>query len=290
MIFFGSPLRFIGFLLYGIILTGVLLYVRFPTEKFISYCQEKLATAIPGTSWNIGNIRYLPPLTVSFGDVRAGGKDPESGELAVRVIDVSMVSLRDVHRYSFTATAYDGAAEGQLIVSPGGEVDINDLVMRDMDLEKLAADLRLDNRKISGTLFLTGKYSSGGEKKAQGEAQIELKDGTVELLQPILSMEELQFSMVSTKIDYRDDIIHLDKGTVDGNELFGSFAGEISSSWPLREAMLTISGQVGVSEEFLQARPQERRLISEMQSRLGKDTLPFFLGGSLGNPTFGFGR
>lgn len=292
MAFLGFSIRLFGYFLYGVVLTAVLLYVRFPTEKFLAYCENNLATTFPGSQWNLSGGSYTPPFTGTIGEARVTGSDPENGGLVFRQVKISIPSIFAPRSWHIQTMGYGGEMEGQLVWLPDGRFKLTNVDLHGVDIAALAADVNLDNREVAGTLTITGEYS--GERrqplKGEGSGKVTLASGRVSLAQQILSLEMIQFDSIAADFIYQDGVVQLAQGNVQGQQIYGEFSGDVAQSWPVSEAMLTLNGKIGVSETFLEARPNEKRLIGQMLKRFGGTTLPFYLGGSVGSPTFGFGK
>jgi len=288
----GFSIRFFGYCLYGLVLMAVLLYVRFPAEKFISFCETRLAQTFPGSQWKINKSAYAPPFTALFGEVRVSGTDPENGGLLFTDVRISIPSVLAPRHWGIEADGYGGELKGELVWLPQGKFELQKLDLHDVGMAPLFSDLKLDKREIGGTLAVAGSYSGDCSQplKGAGKATVKAEAGMVGLIQPILGLEQLQFDSVAAAVDFGDGVMKITGGALQGTQLIGKFDGDITASWPVPESMLTVSGQLGVNESFWQERPQEKRLIEQLQRRFGMKTLPFYMGGSLGSPTFGFGR
>jgi hypothetical protein len=55
--------RSLCYFAYAFLLTAVLLYVRFPAEKFKEFCEKRIEHLLPGSSCNIDHIVYRFPLS-----------------------------------------------------------------------------------------------------------------------------------------------------------------------------------------------------------------------------------
>ena len=71
-------LRSLLYILYAVLLTAVLLYVRFPAEKFKQYCVGQIENLVPESTCTIKHIGYRFPLSADFVfcDAQSGDKWP----------------------------------------------------------------------------------------------------------------------------------------------------------------------------------------------------------------------
>lgn len=61
------------YFVYGILLTLVLLYFRFPTAEFKTYCEQRIEHALNDTTCTIDQIRYkLPAILKVLQNLMAG--------------------------------------------------------------------------------------------------------------------------------------------------------------------------------------------------------------------------
>ena len=71
----SASLRWLFYCGYAVVLTAVLLYVRFPAQEFKEYCTRKAEGLFNGTKCTIGKIAYAFPFSIRFDTVKFTSKE-----------------------------------------------------------------------------------------------------------------------------------------------------------------------------------------------------------------------
>lgn len=289
-----TMLRFSFYCLYGIGLTAILLYVRFPTAKFIHFCEKKLEQVFPSATLDIGSVRYTFPFSVTFAAVEMV-LDGGEGQSTLLLDSVSLSAKPPTFwkNFSLKAHCYNGTGAAELRFEDDfTRFSVSGLTFDALQLGSFVHDLGLVERTITGITGFTGEYRAAlnDPLAGEGKGQLNITLGNIELLQPILSLDVLTFERISADFTYSGNSLQLINGDLQGSEIGGQFAGTLTLSVPLRESSIIISGGVMPDQAFLAANPREEMIVQRLLERYQMETLPFKVGGTLALPTFRFSR
>ncbi len=293
MYFRLRPLTIVLWLLYGLVLTGILLYVRFPTDVFKKFCIEYAETVFPGTVCKIGSLSYSFPLTFKAADVRLLNEQ----QLDKVVFEATSFTIRPHLRYpgkEFTlAGDIYGGTHSCLLSLPGekGAFVISELEIMNLDLQRLGYQQGQLGRSFTGRMNIAGEYAGVLGRLTEGEARgrVEIEEGSLELLQPILSLNVLDLQNSEFDFQLKDYELQIGKGKFDGQELKGEFAGNIGMETNWLESELDIVGDLEVRASLLSGSTRVKSIVSSLQRRHKQATLPFNISGLVDDPLFRFG-
>ena len=276
------------YLFYGCLLTGVLLVVRFPAETLRQYCAGAVERVLPGATCSIGRIDYDFPLALRIRDIRVTlTHKPEEVLLFIKHLSVDVEPRQKSCR--LLAEAYDGRHGCRLLIK-GDTLVLEDFKIHHFDLGQWGALQTLLGRKVSGFLDVTGAYAGSLGKLMAGEAKgaVAVREGSMELLQPILSLNTLNFQNVETEFHMKEQTVTMRKGNFHGSEFNGTFSGTFRVIDPLGSGTLGVSG-ILTPLSLADVDPRWKNRATILQTRYKQATLPFVISGTLAGPLFRFG-
>jgi type II secretion system protein N len=279
---------FLLYVLYGCVLTGVLLVVRFPAQTLRHSCAGVVERIIPGTTCVIGGIDYDFPLTLRIQDIRVTRlHSPEDIFFSAKRLSMRLdLQHAGVH---LLMEAYDGQHECRLRIK-GEALTLVDVQIQHLDLGQWGALHRLLGRKFSGFLDITGEYSGRLSKLMAGEAKgiAVVREGSIELLQPILSLNAINLQNVVMEIYLQNKVVTMRKGSFHGAEFKGTVSGTFGVNVPMGSSMLMLSGDL-TPLLLANVDPQWKNRVTILLKRNKQSTLPFVISGTLAGPLFRFG-
>jgi type II secretion system protein N len=320
----SSQKTFWRWLLYGIyalLLVAILLYFRFPTQKFKTFCVQIINQNLSGYDVSIESLKYQFPLTVVVNnlhlqsnsqtaknrssavaspDVSAIGAD-KSGEakipvMAGEVIDMQKVtitpSLRGKGKIFFlSVTAYGGTHRAKLVRDRAHNTFIlSKIEINGLDLAKLSWIQAQTGRAITGLLTFQGSYSGQNGQDISlgtGEGTAKIKNGTFELLYPIFSLKNIDIESGEVVLKLQEQKMLLTKGKFIGKELEGTFSGQIDLQGINFALMqLDLTGALVPLPALIKKSGQDKSLLQQLQKNHA--TSPFKLQGTIGKPVFRF--
>lgn len=285
-------LRTLLYLLYAVVLTAVLLYLRFPAEKFRVFCENKVESLFVGSDCSIERLSYRLPFSLVFINIAMVREiDGKPSTFRVDRLAVSPELAATFPTFRLRGEFYQGQLAMQLALDrPDKTFALNGVSVTGMNIDLWAKDFNLLVRKISGRADLAGEYRAGfaAPLAGTGKGELHAADGSVELLQPILSLRSLSFDRM--KIDFTQDkeMLKFTKGEMSGGEIGAEFTGQMRLASPLPNSLVILDGKLAPKEQFLATHPGEKRLVDQLLRRYKTSVLPFKVGGTVQNPTFRF--
>lgn len=284
-----SILLFPIYLLYGCVLTCVLLVVRFPATMFRQYCAGSVERTIPGTTCVIGGIDYDFPLTLRIHNIRLTRlHSPKDVLFYAKRLSVSADPVQSGFR--LVTEAYDGRYECRLLIR-GNTFSLTDIKIHHLDLGQWDAFQRVLGRKFSGYLDVTGEYSGRFNQVLAGEAKgiMAVREGSMELLQPILSLSTVTLQSAEMEFHLQDQMVIMKKGHFHGAEINGTFSGTFRVVSPLGNSMLELSGDLTPLSPLAITDQRWKNRATVLQRGYKQSPLPFVVNGTLASPLFRFG-
>jgi len=292
MIQLTSSSRILLYMIYGVLLTAVLLYIRFPTDKFRSFCEQQIEQTFNASNCSIKRIHYSFPVSVVFEKVQI--IKPSGEQQSVFTID--QFKFRPGIRFWKTFKLFGDLYSGTLRATLGLDRDkksynLTDIVINNLNLNEILKDQGIVDRKITGSLGGSGKYSVEWKTPTTGvgKGRIEVKTGQIEVLQPILSLTAIDFNRINLDISVGKQI-QLQQGKLKGKNLNANFEGSLNVMDSLLVSRVRLSGLLEPNRAFLQSHPMEAKMVKQYEKRYKKSSLPFKIGGTVANPTFRFSR
>lgn len=285
-------MRSLLYILYAVLLSAVLLYVRFPAEKFKDYCIRQIEGLVPESSCTIDHIGYRFPLSAVFASLTLSREI--NGRQTAMVIDELVVSAEFPQlwrRLSITAKMYSGHIGAALSFDRRAHsFGLSGIEGQGIALAPLAAGMGITDRKISGILGFSGTYQAPDSAPGDGAGKglLEIERGSFSLLQPILNLSALTYDKISVQIVADNGAVQLIEGEFLGKEMAGDFTGHVQLAAPFLTSTVELIGRLEPDAGFLQAHPQEQQLVQRLLQRYKMTVLPFKVGGTVQRPLFRF--
>ncbi len=283
-------LLYILYFLYGCILTSILLVVFFPADKFRLYLALKVEKEFQGIACRIESAEYHFPLTIRFKNIHLSEiHRPEHAFIVINDLSITG-NLR--RQFKISGHLYGGEFQSRLsITQHSGSLRLADIRIHHINLEKWTELRSCLGRDLSGYLDIAGSYSGNLKGLLDGEAKgsAMLHDGSVELLQPILSLTEVNVRRSEVKFTLQQRVVTLGKSSFNGLEFDGTFRGMFHIAFPFDKSMFEITGNVSPTPSLIRTYWQWKNAADMLKRRYKQSTLPFVVNGTLGSPRFRFG-
>lgn len=278
--------------IYGLLLVTLLLYVRFPAQKFKRFCTDLITQQLPDYENSIESLHYQFPLTLVAKNIQLQGKD----KAAKKVFDIEQLTITPDLKapgknFSLAITAYGGRHQISLSLDRSHNTfTLPKIEINGFDLMKLPWLQTQTGRTITGLFTAQGHYSGQtGQDISQGTGQgsAHIENGTFELLYPILSLNNINIEKGEVLFKLENQKMLLSKGTFNGKELSGTFAGKISSLNTTFAAMqLDLTGALTPLPALVKQSGLAQPLSLQLQHI--NAALPFHLKGTIAKPVFLF--
>lgn len=248
----SKPRKYLGYILFSILLLVALLYFRFPSEALKTYVQRTADEMSPHYQVSIGNAEVAFPFGVNLlattvvPRTSPGTRVFFTEKLFIRP---ELISFLMGHlKYRFECAAYNGEVTG-ILRFQGRDMDgpftttleLSDIRMADHD--DLAA---LIGRSVKGTVGGTINYSGQPDLliNGTGEANLMFSDGSVQLLEPILGLAAVNFDSLRIKMVLDKRKISLTDVALEGPDLKGTLSGTVSLRKNFYSSRLSLRGSI----------------------------------------------
>jgi type II secretion system protein N len=278
--------------LYGIILAGTLLYLRFPSDQFRQFCCNFVQEMIPGVSCSIGSIGYRFPEKLLFKDIQLSDGTVGGTLFFEDQHFVLKPAWRNPGReFGVESSAFGGQHSLRLKSSAQtGTIELLDLKIENLDLTRLAYLGRKLDRNVSGNLSASGSaiFTRSGLELVTASGEMRIKDGAFTLHRPILELDTMVLDTGSCKFTLQDKLLTITEGTIGNTKLNAVFTGEIQLVESLLAAEISFQGEFSPLPPLYQENRQLQAIVTRMQRQSNTKELPFTVGGTVGRPTFVF--
>jgi len=284
--------RSLCYFAYAVLLTAVLLYVRFPAEKFKEFCEKRIENLLPGSACNIDHIVYRFPLsTVLETIVISRVVDGQGSDMVVDRLAIFPEPLQFWKAFELKGEIYSGLFEAGLDFDNGAKTfQLENIRMEGLEAGKFAESIGLTDRKISGILGFSGSYQAQNSHPSDGsgEGVVEVASGSMALLQPILALSTIEFEKITVDVLRENGILRFIDGELLGEEIIADFTGELQLTSPLLNSNLLLKGHLAPDDGFLKSHPEEQQAVQRLLQRYKMTVLPFKVGGTVKRPLFRF--
>jgi type II secretion system protein N len=266
-----------GYILAGIAMLVLLLYLRFPAEPVTDYIKALAAARLPGMLLSIDTVQPAVPPGVEIVNATAGFRGrPEATLHADRLIlQPGWLSLfRGRFAWVLTAEGYGGEVRGRIdyadVLTFRGPLSA-EANFREIRIEKCAWLRDALARQITGTLKGSFSFSgvAGALNNGTGNLDFTLTNGTYQLLESLVGFDRLDFSKVDAKVSFRNGALKIAALTLNGEKIRVSLKGNILLADDIRESQIDLNGTIEIPLQ-------------------GNKRVTLAIGGTLGNPKMKF--
>jgi len=288
--------KWLGYFLYGLLLTLGLLYYRFPSDSFRDYLQASVGKADPDLVLSLEEVSPSYRLGMQFLGTRISRKG--AGKETVLKVNRLLVRpdlwslLQGKWRLLFDGLAYGGAIKGNANFREGSlkapfDVSIQLKGMQIGDYENLRG---LVGRQVKGDLSGVISYSggTGALMNGTGEAHLTLSNGVVELLQPIFSLEAVDFREVGVNLVLKNQTIDLTQAELKGPNMQGTLSGVVILDRDLSKSRLDLRGAVEPIGDLYKRLAGNLGETKFFKQRLKGGKISFTIKGEIAQPQFNF--
>jgi len=262
-----------GYILAGVAMLILLLYLRFPGGAVTDYIKAAAAARYPVLLLSIDTIQPAIPPGVTLENVTAGFRGrPEAtlhaDRLGIRPVWLSLFRGRPA--LLIAAEGYGGEVRGRVdfanIFSLKGPLSA-EVNIREIRTEKCAWLRDVLARQLTGTLKGSASFSGATESLKNGTGNIDftLTNGTYQLLESFFGFERIDFNKVDAKISFRNGAIKIAGLTLNGEKLRISLKGNILLADDIQESRIDLNGSIEIPTQ-------------------GSKRVTLAISGTLGNP------
>ncbi|MEE9612326.1 MAG: type II secretion system protein GspN, partial [Desulfatiglandales bacterium] len=200
--------------------------------------------------------------------------------------------LQGKPKVCFDGVTYGGALNGcfrltqnSLKAPIAGSVELKDISVGEYDNIPGMIGRHIKGR-LGGTITYSGQYNSlmGGT----GEADLRLSEGLIELLQPILMLESIDFNELLIKLILKNQKINLTHVELKGPNMRGTLSGVVSLKKEFLKSSLNLRGTIEPFADFFKSLLGTRDTVKFFKQRLKRGRLSFIIHGTLTEPRIKF--
>ena len=284
--------KWLGYALYVVLVTVVLLYYLFPAQSLENFLNNNVSRISPEFSFKAEKIRPGIPAGVN---ITAGkiylNNSPGPAVFKTDSFFIGPRILKLIKReYSFDldGEAYKGDINGTLQLI-GEDKDISSsITLRNLALAEYSFLTEKFKHRLIGSLSGEIIYSneSAGATGANGSVDLRLSDGQLQLEAPVLNITSIDLQSIKLEAELSRRVITISKGELAGSEVNGTLTGSIQLQKDIRLSQLNLKGTLEPLAEFYKNYPEIRQLLKAMKKRVKRGQYYFTVTGTLGEPKF----
>jgi type II secretion system protein N len=269
-----------------------LLYYRFPSDALRDYLEATFARNTPQMVLSLGEVSPSFPLGIKFKESRLTLK--EEPEVLLFRANSFLVSsriwafLRGQSYYRFKSQAYGGTVKGRIhFIENRLEAPFNtSMTLKDIHIDKNTFLSNILNSHLKGVLEGTIRYRAKNNvlRQGRGEASFKLSSGSIEFLEPILSLESIDFKEFLIKMVLKKQTIDLSNTELKGTSMNGVLWGFISLKEEFLKSRLNLRVTIEPFADLIKNLGGDGDSLKSFKQRLKSGKLSFFIRGTIGDP------
>lgn len=277
--------KWLGYILYVIVLVVLFLYVCFPSDSVKQYAQSLINRPAAGVEVVVGalGLGFPPSVVLNDIDVRYRGGDPVNLE-RINIVPAYLKLLRGARSFNIYGDAAGGQIQGNLAL-PGSSgdnanisarLDFRDLEIGSFHILETMGRGRAAGR-MEGKIDYTGDLSGSGA----GEAQLVARKCRIQLDPAPFGVKELAFKEVQAEMEIEQRRLTISRFSLDGTQFSGTGSGTLRLSAPIEKSRMNLSAEMTLHPPLLRS---IGGMLPKKYTR--KDVLPVRITGTLGRPGF----
>ena len=284
--------KWLGYIIYVVLVTVALLYYLFPAQAVEEFVDNSLSRIHPELGFKADKIGPWIPAGLRINAGRIYLSDT-SGPAVFRA-DTMYIGPRILklvkgeYSIDFLGTAYKGDLTGSLhSKDEAGETFASELSFKDLDIADYEfLTERFKHRvigKLSGNIVYDKDSTNAG---GSGKADLRLKDGQLQFQAPIFGIGSVDLQNIDLELELRNREITIVRVELSGIEVKASMTGSIQLQSDIKLSQLNLKGTLEPLAEFYKNYPEIRELLKSMKKRVKRGQYFFAITGTLGEPRF----
>ncbi|MBW1740116.1 MAG: type II secretion system protein GspN [Deltaproteobacteria bacterium] len=286
--------KWLGYFLFVLILTTSLLYYRFPSDAVQDYLQAIVERADPRVALSIDRMEPWLPVGLKIMGTELAIKDMPDKIIfrADRLLLKPQLwsLLHGEAKYCFDCLAYNGGLRGYVKKDRTTDFIDTEIELKNIHIGNYIYLSDLIGHHIEGnldgTILYKGRYSLLMD--GSGEANLKLSNGRVELLQPLFTLESINFKEMEIKMVLRNQKINMTRLELNGEHFHGTLSGTITLKKEFAKSSIDLKGTIEPFAAFFKSTAGILDTVKFFKQRLNRGTLSFVIHGTLGEPRIKF--
>jgi type II secretion system protein N len=285
--------KWLGYIVYVVLVTVALLYYLFPTravEEIVDNSVRRINPALGFKAARIGP--WLPAgLRIDAGQIYLNGSSaPPVFKADTLYIKAQLLKLlRGDYSLDLSAAAYRGDIKGSFqSMADDGRGFAGELDFSDMDLADYGFLADRFQHKITGRISGDIEYSndSADWAAATGKAHLRLNNGQLQFKAPIFGFSAIDMQNADMELDMRNRKLTVIRGEMSGAEVKAVINGYIQLQPDTKQSQVNMTGTLEPTAEFYKNYPEIRELLKSMKKRVKRGQYFFVIRGTLDAPEF----
>jgi type II secretion system protein N len=277
---------------YAVVLTLVLLVVRFPKDKFLLFATGKVEQELPGVSCTIADVSYIYPLSLGFDAVRLAAP-AELLNVSVDNVVITPDPKNPLKKFATSLELYSGRIETDVTYDRESHlVELPKIVATEIDLGTIESLRQRLERNIMGVASFSGQFIGRLGELSEGEltGSLGITQFQLPLRRPILQSESILFDEVVADFSKKGSSVTINKGSASGPAYEGEFTGQVQLVSQLQESRFEIKGDLVPQQAYMEQNRQVARAASLLFKKYNTTKIPYSVSGTLKEPVFRFGE
>jgi type II secretion system protein N len=291
-----SKKKWVGYILFVVLLTLGLLYYRFPSEAVQRFLQARIEKISPQLALSMESVSPTFTLGLKFLEpelfLGTTSQNPifKVDRLLIRPEILSL--FRDKWTFCYNALAYNGEFEG--CTSVGKEKNDapfqTSLVLMDVPMGGDNPLKEVIGRNLEGNLSGTVTYNGQSKSLIRGTGEVDLRmsEGRIELVQSILNLEGISFHEVLIKMTLSNRKLSLTRVALRGTNMNGTLTGVVNLNKEISRSSLNLRGTLEPFADFIKDLTDSPDTVRLIRQRLKRGKINFVIRGTLADPNFRF--
>ena len=294
--FIAKSKKWVGYLFFCIIMAIVLLYYRFPSDALRNYLQATVNRLNNSVTLTIGDIKpsFPPAIQLERPGVFFKGEPSKrlfrADSLLIKPNFWSFIKGKE--KYCFECFLYRGDVTGCVNFKKNSmELPFDtEIELKNIDIAEYEYIKNLIGWQVDGILYASIFYN--GQQRSlmdgTGEANLQLLDGKIDLLVPILNLESIQFDKIDSSIVLKKQTINLKRLELTGPLLKSTLSGTIRLKKEFKKSILNLKGTIIPFASFFKSMGDVSKTMNYFKQRMKKGALYFIIYGTLVEPKIRF--
>lgn len=280
--------------LYGVVLVGALLYLRFPETTFRHYCEFKVKKVLPQVDCTIARVSFEFPAQLVFEEIQVEMKNSEK-TLLLKDPQwvVSPLWEHFSNMFSLRSRAYGGSHTAEIgIDTENNRIKIDNFIIENVELSQIPFLEKKFDRTLLGIFSGSGSavLQLGGLAVIEAQGNGSIENGEIGLKNQILGFTSLDMDNMSADFSVKEQKISLQKGELKSPKIKADFQGDISLASTFFASDIALRGSLIPLPALTRENRGVKPLIARLQKKYRSNAIPFRIGGTLGRPDFVFAR
>lgn len=285
--------KWLGYILYVVLVTLVLLYYLFPTQTAVEIVDNSMDRINPALKFKAEKIGpWLPAgLQINAGQIYLNDSPVPAVFKADKILIKAQILklIRGKYSFDLSGKAYRGDINGSFqSMLDEGKRFAGALAFKDMDLAEYEFLGTRFEHNITGKISGDIEYSNDSADWAggSGKANLRLNNGQLQFQAPVFGFSSVDMQNIDMELDIRNRKITFIKGEMSGSEMKAVMNGIIQLEPDIKQSKLNLAGTLEPSAEFYKNYPEIRELLKSMKKRVRRGQYSYTITGTLGEPIF----